>query len=459
MNVLMVVHQFLPRHLAGSEVYTYHLTQALRARGHRVELFFTEIRPRRPQYELRQGQFEGIPFFEAVHNRTFPSFRHSYRDLQMESLFRRVLDATTPDLVHVQHLHLHSIGYIDIARRRDLPVVYTLHEYMLICLNGGLLLRSGATLCPGPEPAACARCAAPMYPAPRASLWSRLASGAEVLPLPIRRVAAKLRTVLESPGPKAVLAVPPDGQPYVEAVRLREVEIRSELAKVALFLAPSRFLRQRFIAENLVSPDRIVYSDYGLVANRPAPRPPRRPPPLRVGYVGTIAEHKGVHLIVEAFREIREPGIECRIYGDVNTFPDYRERLLAGGTPPAIRFMGGLENATVVATLAQLDVLIVPSIWFENSPLTIHEAYLAGTPVLTANEGGMAELVEDGRTGLHFRLGDAADLRRQLLRLLREPGLLESLRMQLPSVKTIEEDAAQMEARYQILLDHRIPVS
>ena len=460
MKVLMVVHQFLPRHLAGSEVYTYRLAQALRVRGHRVELFFTEIRPERPQYELSEGEFFGIPYFEAVHNRYFASFRQSYRDPQMEDLFRTILDKSAPDLVHLQHLHLHSIGYIDIARRRGLPIVYTLHEYMLMCLNSGLLLRPGGVLCDGPEPVECARCAAGMSPFPFAeSSFSDTSSTTSWrLPLALRGITAKLRASIGSRRARW-LGANGDHGAYLDAVRRRQIEIREELEKVNLFLAPSRFLRRRFVDEGLAPPDRILYSDNGLVID--PLRKTRLGPSsiLRVGYVGTIAEHKGVHLILDAFREIPESGIECRIYGDLDTFPDYKNRLLARGTPPAVRFMGRLENSKVNEALAELDLLIVPSIWFENSPLTIHEAYLAGIPVLTSDRGGMAELVEDGKTGLHFRLGDSADLRRQLLRVLHDPGLLGSLRCQLPAVKTIEEDAAHMEHRYRLLLQGRMPVS
>src|SRR5262249_45009411 len=137
---------------------------------------------------------------------------------------------------------------------------------------------------------------------------------------------------------------------------------------------------------------------------------------LRTGYIGTISEFKGVQLIVDAFREIREPGIECRIYGDLDVFPDFKGRLLKLETPRAVRYMGRLENERIVDALAQLDLLIVPSVWFENSPLTIHEAFLAGVPVLTSDCGGMAELVEHSVSGLQFRTGDAAHLRHQLLR-------------------------------------------
>jgi glycosyltransferase involved in cell wall biosynthesis len=449
MKILMIIHQFLPRHVAGSEVYTYRLAQALQGRGHRVELFFTEIRPERPQYELTQGEIDGIPYFEAVHNRIFASFRHTYCDEEMERLFRRVLDETAPDIVHIQHLYLHSIGYIDLIRRHGLPIVYTLHEYMLMCLNGGLLLRPGPTPCPAPEPMACARCAAVAHPnlpaVPRRSA---------ILTARLQRLAAKLRLRFAPVRSK-------DGneRAFLPAVRLRRREIQAALSRVNLFVAPSRFLQQRFAEDGMISSDRMIYSDYGFSVAPFAGIRRSRSPLLRVGYVGTISEYKGVHLIVEAFREIHEPGMECRIYGNLDTFPEYKRRLFLAGMPPAVRCMGGLENDGVAEVLADLDLLIVPSLWPENSPLTIHEAYLAGVPVLTSDCGGMAELVEHGKTGLHFRRDDAADLRRQLLRLLHEPDLLGSLRSCLPAVKTIEEDAAQMESRYGSLLRGDVPLS
>ena len=434
MQILTVVHQFLPRHVAGTEIYTYRLAKALGNRGHRVHLFATEIRPDRPQYELTRGEYDGISLFEAVHNREFSSFRQTYRDPRMEQLFATVLDETTPDVVHFQHLHLHSIGYIDMVRERRVPMVYTLHEYMLICLNNGLLLRAGPTPCDGAEPGACARCASVAYP------------GLTLEPGPVaslRRLAGKLAP---RRGP-----VPPsrgDDRRYVAAVRRRRSEIGAALAKVDRFIAPSRFLRDRFVAEGLIAPEHIVYSDYGFFVE-PFAHLTRRPSTrLRVGYVGTLSEYKGVHLLVEAVRELPSSRIDCRVYGDMDVFPEYRQRLLALGVPPSLRYMGAVANEMVPGVLADLDVLVVPSIWPENSPLTIHEAFLAGVPVVTSDHGGMAELVADGQTGLHFQRGNAADLRRQLLRLLNDPGLLESLRRRLPAVKTIDEDAALMEERY-----------
>ena len=100
-------------------------------------------------------------------------------------------------------------------------------------------------------------------------------------------------------------------------------------------------------------------------------------------------------------------------------------------------------------------MLNVPSIWYENSPITIHEAFLTRTPVVTSGIGGMAEYVRDGVDGLHFDVGDAYDLAFTLQRFLDEPALVEQLSRSFPEVKTIEDDAADMEYRYRALVAAR----
>lgn len=456
MKILMVAHQFLPRHLAGTEVYTYHLARELRRRGHAVHLFFTEIRSDRSQYEQSRGEFDGIPYLEVVHNHYFPSFEHGYRDREMDAIFESLLGEVQPDIVHLQHLQLHSIDYIEIAKRRALPIVYTLHEYMLLCLRDGLLLRPGLVLCDGPEPEACARCAItpphgrkPIRLDPRLQGIVRVATRSpsiwQTMRALWRRIAGNHRAEVGAS----------DG--YVRAVAQRQAETRQSLEAVDLFLAPSRFLRQRFIDAGMLRAERIEYSPYGF-PTEPFADLARKPSDfLRVGFIGTIGEYKGVHLIVEAFQKIEDRSIECRIYGDLQIFPDYTERLASLGTPPQVQFLGRLERPEVPRALAELDLLIVPSLWYENAPLTIQEAFLAGVPVLTADQGGMAELVTDGVNGLLFRLGDADDLREKILRCAREPGLLSTLRRARQNVRTIEEDAALMEDRYEHLLNGRSP--
>ena len=94
----------------------------------------------------------------------------------------------------------------------------------------------------------------------------------------------------------------------------------------------------------------------------------------------------------------------------------------------------------------------MPSIWWENSPLTIHEAFLAGVPVITADVGGMAEQVSEGG-GATFRHRDADDLRRTVERIIREPDVLNALRTSIPRVKSVSEHADELLARYETIFD------
>src|SRR6266403_1933587 len=126
-------------------------------------------------------------------------------------------------------------------------------------------------------------------------------------------------------------------------------------------------------------------------------------------------------------------------------------------TMPNVFFHGAYDNDRVGEVLADLDVVVVPSLWYENSPLTIQEAFIAGVPVITADAGGMAELVRDDVDGLRFRRGDVEDLRAKLQRVAADPEILERLRRGIPAVPTIEKHAAQLVDRYRSLLRSPAP--
>jgi glycosyltransferase involved in cell wall biosynthesis len=116
-------------------------------------------------------------------------------------------------------------------------------------------------------------------------------------------------------------------------------------------------------------------------------------------------------------------------------------------------FHGAYDNAAVADILASVDAVIVPSLWYENSPLTIQEAFVGRVPVITADQGGMAELVQHEVNGLHFRLGDAADLRRVLREVADDPARLARLRANIPSVPSIDAQSAQIRLRYEALVN------
>jgi len=413
MRILVVVHQFLPRNVAGTEVYTYRLLQQLRRR-HEVHLLFAELDPGKPQYSLESGDFDGIPFTRMIFHFRVRSFEETYRNPAAEEVFLDLLDRFRPDVVHLQHLQGFSVGLPYLARGRGIPVVFTLHEYAVLCPAGGQLLLPNLERCQGPGPEPCGEC-----------IRGGALSDPETAGLPATRI------------------------PSWEAERRARAHL--DMARhVTRFVAPSRFLRDLFVAQGY-PPEKFLVLDNGFDV---APFDGFRresSDSLRFGYVGAMVPHKGLRVLVEAFNRLGPGAWELNVFGGVRpdsphvVFVQEIERLASDSR---IRIRGAFQVDRVAEVYAEIDVLVVPSIWVENSPLTIHEAFVVGAPVLASDLGGMAELVDDGRSGLLFEAGNPDALRAAARRLLDEPGLVERLRSGVPRVKTMEAHGRELDDLY-----------
>ncbi len=170
--------------------------------------------------------------------------------------------------------------------------------------------------------------------------------------------------------------------------------------------------------------------------------------------MGSLLVSKAPHLLFEAFAGIPHDRATLDVFGAFAPYHGddrYRARIEPLLSQTDVRVHGPIPHAAVPAALGSIDVLVVPSVWIENAPFVIREAFAAGIPVIASDIGGMAEMVADGRTGLLFRAGDAEDLRRAMLRLIREPDLLPRLRSGLEPGRTIEEDARWTRGLYERL--------
>jgi glycosyltransferase involved in cell wall biosynthesis len=171
---------------------------------------------------------------------------------------------------------------------------------------------------------------------------------------------------------------------------------------------------------------------------------------LRFGYIGQIERIKGVHVLVEAFQKASiNQHARLDIWGDLTRNSAYVTELKAlSDHNPSINFLGRFDRAQLASVLSEIDVLVVPSIWYENAPLVIQESFAAGIPVITSNLGGMAEAVTREVNGLLFERGDSTDLARQIKRIVEEPALLSQLKAGIPAIKAIEDEAEQLEQIY-----------
>jgi glycosyltransferase involved in cell wall biosynthesis len=227
--------------------------------------------------------------------------------------------------------------------------------------------------------------------------------------------------------------------------------LRDAVNKADRVIAPTKLTRDVLI-RNGIDPRRITLSHYGMdVASIAAASWQRKPSNrLRVGYIGALAPHKGVDVIIRAFSDLPEDvEAELKIYGSPSRDPEYFGKLekLVGKNERMI-FAGTFEQEETGKVLSEMDVLVVPSRWYENTPLVVYAAMAAGVPVVATDLGGLSEIVEHENNGLLFKMGNVKELRNQLMRLISEPELLEKLRSGIGKVRTVEDSVEELEKIY-----------
>jgi len=323
-----------------------------------------------------------------------------------------MMEALNPDIVHIQHLQNVSARIIRLAAGR--PRLLTLHDYWYFCANGQLI-RPDRHPCPGPR-----------------NGWNCVACAADKAGRPGLRYLRPL------------VALP---------FGLRNLYLKNLAKEIDQFLSPSEFLRQQYMGHGYPG-EKIRVLVNGLDAKR-IEKAPREDPcvvkrsdlpqsvNLHLGFIGSIAWQKGVRVLVEAFEQL-PPNVAVTIYGDMNVFPDYAEQMSQMAPHPRLRFAGAVPYDQVGMALRQLDALVVPSVWYENAPLVIQEAYGVGIPVIASRLGALTEKVQDGVTGLLFEAGNSADLARVIMSLVDDPTQLQRLAANIVPGPSMDDHVGQL---------------
>ncbi len=412
MKILIALHDYLPLHKGGSEVHAHQSAAELARRGHDVTSLFTERDLSVEAGTVRRGEMDGVQTIEVVHQREYADVRETFEEQRSLAVFEAQLAALRPDVVHFHHLAIWGSRAISAARAAGARVVVTLHDYHLLC-DAATLMRTDGELCTGAHDASCTNC--------------------------IRR--------------HPLLAERWGGEAESDALwarvcRTRFEQHRADLAHADHVISPSHFLAQEFARAGFLRADECSVLKAGYPGPLRAPRTRDASRPLRVGYVGGIYRTKGVHVLVRAFDHLRGVPAELHVHGHTDWFPDYVAELRRDAEGLPITFHGPFEPPRIDAILATVDVLVVPSIWVENMPITIQEAFRNGLPVVTTDLGGMRESVEHDVSGLTFPRGDDAGLAAQLRRLAADPACYDRLASGRPQVPTLEEIVDRLEAIY-----------
>jgi glycosyltransferase involved in cell wall biosynthesis len=431
MKILLAVHHFLPRYSAGAELYTFRLARWLLDHGHAAEVVCIEsLDEERPAgVQAERDEYGGVPVWRLHLGLQGAPPDWSYANPFVADWVADRMRADRPDLLHLHSGYLIGAGVLEAAHAQGIPSVVTLHDYWFLCPRITLLRGDGKVCDPIPsDPAGCAWCL--RLDQRRHRLPDRLSGGAAG------------RTWIALAGSAAR-----------DQQASRRNYLRRALGLSTLMLAPSQFLAERYgeiVAQNAIHVFRLGIDSARLATTLP----PAASPTLRLAYIGQIAEHKGVHVLIDAIRRLPKTGrpVELTIHGNLASFPAYVNQLKTQiGADLRIRLAGPFANDQAVHVFGNTDAVVVPSIWYENSPLAILEAHAAGRAVITSALGGMAELVHDEVDGLHFRPGDPGDLARQIQRLRDEPELLERLSAGVRPPASVDDEMVELMAAYQQL--------
>ena len=265
---------------------------------------------------------------------------------------------------------------------------------------------------------------------------------------PRRLAGNKLSSAILAPVITALAAVPVDRAPWLASLLWlshRRRWMKAALSQVDVLVSPTSNTR-RLLAKTGLKPAEMRECSFGLEDHAPQPAAAQqRTGVLRLGYVGTFRHSKGVHVLLEAVRRLPSDKIQLAVYGTPGHFPEYDERLreLASGMEN-VSFRGTFPNEKLPEVFAGFDALVIPSLWHENSPLVLLSAFALKTPVVASRVGSLAEMVDHGKNGLLFTMGDAGSLAGQLKMLIAQPELIDRLRAGMPVVKTMDQNAEEM---------------
>ncbi len=438
-SVLVMTHSHPKLTRGGAEISAFTLFRELKARGGTTWLLGCSS----PKSEVRLGATLTQPYgpddYVYHPNAAFDYFKFANPDPQFPKVIEELVAELKPDIVHSHHFVRFGVEMFA-AIRRGWPqtrIVLSLHEYLAICNHHGQMMKTKTfRLCERDSYAACAACFpqhgerdfflrkrylqmffedVDLFISPSHFLAERFRNWG----LPASKLAVLENMPPERDGSGADDWMPPSVLP--PPVTVAPLAFRPKSSPPSPAASPVGRAGLRRGGGTMVE------------ARTDQDEPARALPALRFGFFGQMSPLKGITVLMEAARRLTELGIRnvvIEIYGDYSSQPPEFQKVVVEALAEAgenVVFHGAYDNAEVNALMGRIDAMIIPSTWWENSPVVIQEAFTNGKPVICSNIGGMAEKITHGVNGLHFEVSRPASLAAVLADLAGNPDKLASL--------------------------------
>ena len=372
MKILMVNKFLYPR--GGCETYMLNLAEELKAKGHEVEYF--------GMYDEKNTVGNSLGLYTTnmdFHSKGLGRFLYPFKIIYSREAYRKiskVLDDFKPDIVHMNNINFQLTPSIIYAiKKHNIPLVQTVHDYQMICPNH--LLYSFKETKP------CERC---INGSKFNCFKYNCIHGSKAKSL-IGSIEAKLYSWLKT------------------------------YKKVDLYVCPSGFLESKLLSVSDIYSGK-TFAIHNFIEKKPLPQKLEGEKPY-VAFASRLSKEKGVTLLAEAAKLL----------------PQYRF-VVAGNGPdgeclkniPNVEMKGFITGDKLISLIANAKLMILPSVWYENCPLNILETHSFGVPVITMNSGGMAELIDDGKTGILINQPTATEIAEAIKKCFEDEEFYNSLK-------------------------------
>lgn len=366
-QICFISNLYPPFIIGGAEISVGRVAEGLVKRGHDVSVITTSPNGKSSIEDIKRVkiyQINPLNFYVMYKHQNQPEIlKPIWHGIDLWNphsfiVVKKILKKEMPDVAHINNFKGLSLSAFSVTKRLNLSLIFTAHDYSLICPRGDLL-HGSSEICTDP--------------------------------VGLCKAYAKIQKYLVDNKPDLVTA-------------------------------PSQFVIDKLKERGLFKDRKTMKLPLGIeLRNEKAEKSYDT---LDILYAGALSKRKGVHILINAFKSLKAENIKLHIVGKGKDKDEFKR---IAGTDRRIFFYGFVPDGELRRLYQEANVLVVPSIWYDNSPMVIYESFMNGTPVIGSRIGGIPELVEEGYNGLLFEAGNVDELKEILEYPLKNSDMLKRL--------------------------------